>query len=253
MLSRVLTAGAAVFLWAGAARADLLTLWAAAKTDYVSGSGDIWSKYDSSMGYGAGAGLEVVGIDLWGDALLMGSEQGLFTANLGFDLSFGDEVRFTVGGFTGPMFFWLPKEEPKPLAIEGAPRTTLNEAGFTDAELSSFENKYNEFAETESTASQFAVGWNVARLQVSVEYKVVPFIYVGAGGEFGYHFILSGEDAAADQKAGLVDDLVKDEPGLSNNPEAEAALRDAVGAEETDPDNLDGTNYQLGIFVRFEL
>lgn len=243
-------AAAAILAGPGIAHADFLTFWAAGKTDWVSGSGDVFTNFDSSLGYGAALGVEVVGIDLWGEALAMGTDQALFTVNVGFDLSFGDETRFTIGLFTGPMFFLFPEQESQTLQIDADTRATLQSAGFSSDQIDRFEAKYNEFSDEEEDLSRVAAGWNVGRLQTTLEYKLAPVVYIGVEGMVGYHYILTGEDAAADAKSGGVDQVARDE-GLDRD---QARLfKDAIGAEEVDAENLDGFNYQAGVFLRLEL
>ena len=78
------------------ASADIFNLYAAAKTDYVSGSGEVFDAFDASMGYGLEAGVEVLGIDFWGEFLAMGDSQFLASANLGFDLTVGGDRLYRV-------------------------------------------------------------------------------------------------------------------------------------------------------------
>jgi hypothetical protein len=229
------------------ASADILTVWAAGKGEYLSGTGDVFKKFDSDLGYGVAAGVEVIGIDIWGDALIMGSDQFQFSANLGIDLSFGKDVRVTVGLFTGPMFLVFPEQEVQTLTLSDDVRTVLDSAGLDPDDLKS---KYDKIAEEEAVASRLAAAWNLGRAQLTVEFKLAPMLYLGVGGQVGYHWVLTGEEAAADAKAGVVEDYAK-QNGLT--PEQTDLVRDSVGAEEIDKDNLDGLNYQAGAFLRLEL
>ncbi len=243
-------AAAAILAGPGVARADFLTFWAAGKTDWVGGSGDVFTTFDSAFGYGAALGVEVVGIDLWGEALAMGSDQALFTVNLGFDLSFGDETRFTIGLFTGPMFFLFPEQPQQTLQFDADTRSALQSAGISAGDIDRIESKYNEVADEEEELSRLAAGWNLGRLQTTLEYKLAPVLYIGVEGMVGYHYILTGEEAAADAKSGVVDQVARDQ-GLDRD--QAVAVKAAVGAEDVDADNLDGFNYQAGIFLRLEL
>ncbi len=234
----------------GVARADLLTFWAEGKADWIGGSGDVFTKFDSSFGYGAAMGVEVVGIDLWGEALAMGSDQALFTVNAGIDLSFGDDTRFNIGLYTGPMFFVFPEQGAQTLSFDSTTRSALESAGISSSDIDKIETKYNALADEEGQLDRLAVGWNVARLHTSVEYKLAPLLFVGVEGMAGYHFILTGEDAANDAKSGYVDQVARER---SLAPEQVTLVKDAVGAEEVDADNLNGFNYQAGIFLKLEL
>ena len=229
------------------ASADLLTVWAAGKADYVRGTGDVYTRFDESFGFGVEGGIEVIGLDLWGEALAMGSDQFLFTVNLGFDLDFGDDVRLVLGLFTGPMFFVFPEQEPQTLQIDGAVRTALEDAGVDVAEI---EMAYNENAAQQEELSRLAVGWNLGRLQLNLEVSLASVLYLGLGGEVGYHFLLSGEEAAAGAKNQVVDDVAS-EHDLEPAPTEE--LREAVGAKDVDPDSLNGLNYQIGAYLKLEL
>ncbi len=235
----------------GVASADLLTFWAAGKADYVSGSGDVYQRFDQPFGYGAEVGVEVLFIDLWGDALILGDEQFLFTLNLGLDFSFGDDVRFTIGAFTGPMFFVFPEESAQHLMLDGASRDALITAGLSESQINKFEKAYNDNVETEEELSRLGLGWNVGRLRANLEFELAPVLYLGVDGMVGYHFILSGEDAAAGAKNGIVDDIVAENDDLGSS-EAKI-MRDAVGAKEVDPDSLDGVNFQAGVYLKLEL
>ncbi len=233
-----------------AASADVFTVWAAAKGDWVGGTGDVYTRFDEPVGYGAEAGVEVLFIDLWGEALVMGTEQFLFTLNAGFDVAVGDETRFVVGLFTGPMFFGFPEQKTESLNIDGDARSALTAAGVSNKDIDAIEDGYNSSLESQDELSRFAVGWNVARLQLNIEFELNPVLYFGIGGEVGYHFLLSGEEAAAGAKNQAIDDVEKEHDLPS---EASQALRDEVGAEEVDPESLDGMNFQAGVYLKLEL
>ena len=256
--SRILAGAAlsAALLWTAPVHADILTVWAAAKTDYVSGTGDMYKAFDQSVGFGAEGGVEILGLDLFGEALIMGEEQFLLTANLGIDLSFGDDMRFSVGAFTGPIFFIFPEGEGGGgLNLGGLPadqRAALESAtGRTSAQL---EEDFNQYADQQGDLERLAVGWNLGRARVNLEYKLIPLVYVGVSGQVAYHYILSGEDVAAGAKNEAINkytaDKITDEQLRA---ESRAILRNAVGAEEIDTDSLAGMNYHFGVFLKLEL
>lgn len=232
------------------ASADVFTVWAAAKGDWVGGTGDVYTRFDEPVGYGAEGGFEVLFIDVWGEALVMGSEQFLFTVNAGFDLTFGDETRLVLGLFTGPMFFGFPEQQTEQLQIDGAARTALQDAGVKESDINAIEDGYNDSLDSQDELSRFAVGWNVARLQLNIEFELTTLLYFGIGGELGYHFLLSGEEAAADGRSQAIS-AVEKEHDLPT--EATDALREEVGAEEVDTASLDGMNFQAGVYLKLEL
>ncbi len=229
------------------AHADIFTIWAAGKADYVTGSGDVYKRFDAPFGYGAEAGIEVLYIDLWGEALIMGTDQYLFTVNAGFDFAFGEDTRFSLGLFTGPMFFGFPEQE-----VQTVQASRLQAAGLPAETANKVADEYNKRAQEEQDLSRLAVGWNLVRLQANLEFKLASILYLGVGAEGGYHFLLSGEEAAGDAKAQALDNAIAkiDDVELTN--EQERKLRDELGAEEVDTDNLDGFNIQVGAYLKLE-
>lgn len=238
---------AAILCTPALASADILTLWVAGKGDYVSGTGDVYKTFEGSFGGGVEAGIEVLGIDLWADFLAMGNNQFLSSVNLGFDLTFGDDVRVTVGGYTGPMFFFFPENEAESLTFTADQREQLAQAGVN---VDRIESEYNKIVDDESELSKLAAGWNILRGQFELEFKLAPVLYIGFGADVGYHYIISGEDVAAGAKNGVIDDLVKQE---NLEKAVEDLLREAVGARDVDEDELNGVNYNVGAFIKLEL
>lgn len=238
------------------ASADIISLYIAPKADYVSGTGEVYEKFEGSMGYGALAGFELLGIDLWGEALIMGLDQYLFTANMGIDLTFGSDVRFTVGVDTGPMFFYFPDQEVTELNVPSEVRSVIG-----DSVADSIESEYAKFTDVEQEASRFAIGWNLARARAALEFKIVPTVYLGAAGHFGYHYIISGEEAAGDAKSTAIDALKLQYPDLVGQDidyqgrqlDAFEILEEETGAEKVDVNNLQGTNYNVGVFLKVEI
>lgn len=230
------------------ASADIISVYAAGKADYVSGTGDVYQRFEGSMGYGAMAGFELLGIDFWGEALVMGADQYLFTGNLGFDLTFGSNVRFTIGADTGPLIFRFPEQTVSPLVIPDAVRSVIG-----DSTADTIEGEYDQFVELEKEASKWAVGWNLVRGRAAVEFAIVPrVVFLGVGGHVGYHYMLNGEEAAADVKATAIDQLENEYPEAADLG-AFDILRDETGAKSIDPDNLSGMNYNVGAFLKVEI
>lgn len=233
-----------------AASADVATFWAAGKADYVTGTGDVYTNFESAAGFGAELGVELVGIDIWGEALRLGDSQFLFSGNIGIDLSFGDRVRFNAGAFTGPLLLVFPKGPVQTLNLSAAERELLVQAGLTGAEIDKSEERYNDLADAEADLGRTALGWNIVRAQLNVEFKLAPILFLGVGGEAGYHFLISGKDVAAGVKNKVVEDVVQRE---NLSADAEDILRNAVGARPVDPEKLNGMNYQVGAYLKLEL
>ncbi|MFN3201160.1 MAG: hypothetical protein ACE366_22360 [Bradymonadia bacterium] len=242
------------------ASADIFNLYAAAKTDYVSGSGEVFEAFDASMGYGLEAGVEVLGIDLWGEFLAMGDSQFLASANLGFDLTVGGDTRFTLGAYTGPMFFWIPDGKFSSGvnfdSLSAAEQQQLDD-GLSQVGLSrsDVEQQFAEAAGQIGNAEDVAFGWNIARVRLTLDHKLAPGLYIGAQGSAGYHVIVSGEDAVAEGKDRAIDEFAGTDEGMvyANADPGLDLLRKAAGAESIADQNLSGMNYQMGVFLKLEL
>ncbi len=238
------------------AHADIFEIWAAGKVDYTYGTGDIYKGFDQPYGLGAEGGLELLYIDLWGEALVKGDGQYLFTLNLGFDLDFGDDFRFLVGLYTGPMFFMYPEQEAQMMNISPALKDQIFTATGNENLAGQLEEGYNkQAAALEAEYGRFATGWNLLRLRLNLEFKLAPFLYMGADAMMGYHYILSGEDVAAGIKNEAIKGVVKDHNELQTK-EGQIvvdALREELGADAVDAQQLDGMNWNLGIFLKLEI
>ena len=148
------------------------------------------------------------------------------------------------------MFFLFPEQPKQTLMLSSNQRAALQSAGISADRIDRFVDKYNRYADEEQDLSRVAAGWNVGRLQTTLEYQLAPVLYLGVEGLVGYHFILTGEDAAADAKSGGVDQAAREE-GFDRD--QVRLIKDSIGAEEVDAENLDGFNYQAGVFLRLEL
>ncbi len=241
----------ALILTPSVASADLFTFWAAGKGNTFNGSGDLFQNFDNRFGGGAEAGIEIVGLDIFGEAVVLGLDQYLFSANLGLDFSVGDDIRLTLGAFTGPLFFLFPEpEEATGATFSGlsAEQQLAIEQQFGSIEEA--EEQFNQFSETEKDLSRVAVGYNIVRARADVDVRLAPGIYLGLTGQAGYHLLLSGEEIAAGAKNEAVEGFAKD----NNLPdEVTEALRSAVGAEPIDKKNLEGFNLEVQLHLRIEL
>jgi hypothetical protein len=106
------------------------------------------------------------------------------------------------------------------------------------------------YADQEAQLRESALGWNVARLRVDLEQRVVPMLYVGVGGQLGYHLILTGDDAAAEARRQALDDLAT-RYGIAQADRD--TLAEAFGARELTVGSLDGLGWSVGAYVKFEL
>ncbi|MEE2755713.1 MAG: hypothetical protein VYA30_03590 [Myxococcota bacterium] len=232
------------------AHADLFSIYVAGKTGLVDGSGDAFDYFDNSIGNGAEAGVELLGVDIWGEALKMGTEQYYFTANLGFDGTFGKQWRLNLGLYTGPVLFMRPKQESDPFALSGTLSNSLSQAGIDPTRI---ETEYNEAQTQEDELNRYALGWNLARTKVEFERELVPLVYLGLGAQAAYHYMLTGADAAADAKNTIANDLENSMGGVSMNPELSNQLRSELGAKKLDISELGGFNYSVTAYLKVQI
>jgi hypothetical protein len=233
------------------AHAQMFSAYVMGKSDFTRGTGAAFARFDQGFGTGAEAGVEIIGIDLWGEALSMGSEQYMFTANLGYDQTFGKKWRFTVGAYTGPMVFMFPREESEPFQMSGTLRSALTASGVNPGRI---EETYNdELRSKEDEISQYALGWNLARARVQMERKLVSKVFMGFSVQAAYHYLLNGDQIAADAKHQAVDDI-DERFGLSEiSPMIPQQIRTEIGAQELQTGKMDGLNYNLGAYLKVEI
>ena len=233
------------------AQADMFSAYVMGKSDFTNGSGPAFARFEQGFGSGAEAGLEIVGVDLWGEALSMGSGQHLFTANIGYDYTFGKKWRLTVGAYTGPILFTFPREESEDLTLSGTVRSALSASG-VDPDM--IENRYNdEVKGQEDMINQYSIGWNLVRARLQAERKLVKLVYIGVSAQAGYHYLLNGDQIAAEAKDQVIDDLDQ-QFGLSDvSPAIPGQIRTELGAEKLDTNALDGINYNVGAYVKLEI
>ena len=260
LLSAALALGAALTLAAPKeARADLFGLWVKPKFDYLSGTGDVFKRFEGSPAGGIEAGIELLGLSLWGDYEAMKNEQYWATVNLGIDFALDvSDFTLTLGAYGGGVFFGFPPNEDAQGALDDNSAqisAVFMNAGLPDSAYTSFQSKYKEIQDSDAAVSNMAFGLN-ARLRGSLEYNITDFISVGAQFSAGWHVVMSGEAASADVKSRAVDAFVKTQGAAI--PETYKAqltqeLKDALGAEEVNTDDLKGVNYSLGAFVNFHI
>ncbi|MCA9527878.1 MAG: hypothetical protein KC549_16440 [Myxococcales bacterium] len=250
MMTRTLKALLALTVLLGAplsAHADLFGFRLGPKVAFTRGSGDVYKGFDQWLGSGAELGVEILFIDIFADFFFMGNKQYLATANVGFDTTFGDDFRVTVGLYTGPMFYIFPKQEADELDVPLDIRQELESAGVNvDGAIEA----YNDASEEEAELSRLAFGWNVARLRLEADMKIAPVVYFGLQTTAGFHFIISGEEVAAGAKGNAIEKAALE---YRLTAEQKQTLRELVGARDVDVDNLNGVNYSIGLYFRLEL
>jgi hypothetical protein len=232
------------------ALADTFTGWVAGDAKVLGGTGDTFAAFDGPLG-GVQAGLELFGVDTWGEALFAEGGQYYLSMNLGFDHAWGRKTRFVLGVFTGPVYFHTAQS-----AVPVVDTTTLTPAQRAIIEanvpggVDRVTTEVESYADQEAQLRESALGWNVARMRVDLEQRVVPMLYVGVGGQVGYHLILTGDDAAAEARRQALDDLAT-RYGIAQADRD--TLAEAFGARELTADSLDGFGWSVGAYVKFEL
>jgi hypothetical protein len=237
------------------AHAKIFSPWIAAKGAHSGGNSDLFVYFDGPLAGGLEGGVEFLNIDVFGEALLMGNEQYLFTGNLGFDFDFGEKTWLELGFFTGPIFFHFPAAEsdfgPDWSLLTDGERMQLEAAaklaGFSD--LSELEGEFSMFTQMEETLSQWVFGWNLVRVRVGAGVSLFPGFHIGVYGQLGYHMLIDGEDIAAGAKNRAIDEI---ETEYMLPSEVTAALRKALGAKPVDTQQLNGVNYNAGVMARIQ-
>jgi hypothetical protein len=236
------------------AHADLFGFWVKPKVDFVSGTGEVFKRFEGKPAGGLELGLEVLGFSMWADAEFMDKEQFWATANVGYDLSFGDDIELTLGAYLGAVFFNFPEDNgggSSSISEDQKSRLQPLLAQYM-VDYSTFEEKYDDAFGAANKISNTAFGLN-GRARVSLEYYFFPMFLIGLQGTAGYHLIMSGEEAAGSTQALAVDTFVSSQAAIPADAKAKAKteIKDALGVKEIDVDNLKGVNYSLGAFLNF--
>ena len=234
--------------------ADVFGLWIKPKVDFVSGTGEIFKRFEGQPALGVEAGLELLGLSFWGDVEWMSESQYWASGNVGIDFSFGDTLELTLGAYGGVVFFGFPQgEEQSSNGVDDSQKQRITDIldGIPGQPISynDFENKYNEYFGDEDKIANTAFGLN-GRLRLSIEYHIIPLFSIGVQASSGYHYIMTGEEAASGTKSLAVDSFVATQPiPDGNKAELKTELKDILGAEEVNVDDLKGVNYSAGAFV----
>lgn len=244
-----LAVGLSPFTGPKVAQADMFKLWVGLRGDYFNGTSDLFATFENQFGGGLEVGMELFGVGLLVDSLMMGNQQYLFTINLGKEFVFGEDLSFGAGIFTGILFFIFPEEEPQGTDLsslsDDEETVLLTATGFSD--LDEAEAAFDEYSQEAQELSRMAFGWNLIRMRLSLDYALGPVIHIGLAGQIGYHLLLSGEDVAAGARNRAIDSFVQ-EYGL--DPSVAATVREALDARAIDTENLDGFNWDTGLYLR---
>ena len=125
-------------------------------------------------------------------------------------------------------------------------------------QASEIEDAYNlAFGNQAGELDSLAFGWNIIRGRLQMEYQVFPMGYLGIGGQYGHHITISGDDVTGAATNLAIDELAESDE-LKDIPEPLKGqlvdqLKADLGAEEPDTDDMSGTNYNVGIYFKFEL
>ena len=241
-----------ILLFAPAAHADIFGLWVKGKSDFVSGTGEIFKRFEGQPAHGIEAGIELLGLSFWGDAEFMSESQYWASGNIGIDFSLGDELELTFGAYGGLVFFGFPDSgADRSSTVSSSQRQDIESllSPYNGISYNDFETKYNEVFGDEDQIADTAFGVN-GRLRLQIEYHILPALSLGIQGSSGYHYIISGEEAASGAKSKAVDGFVSSQPiPDASKAELKKGLKSALGAEDVNLNDLKGVNYSLGAFV----
>jgi hypothetical protein len=185
---------------------------------------------------------------------MMGNEQFWASGNVGIDFSFGSDIELTVGGYGGLVWFGFPTQESSNngLMFNSDEEELLSMAGVNLNDLTS---QYQEFVSVEEKIANSVFGL-VGRARLSLEYHIIPLISVGVQGTAGYHFVLSGEQAASSAKGTAIEKVLADQIDDTDlRKEIEPIVKNAAGLGSDDEVNLEdlkGVNYSAGLFLNIK-
>ncbi len=234
----------------GTASADLISFWVAGKGSTISGTCPVFENMDNKFAGGVEAGLELLGLELMGEAFILGSDQHMFTGNLGMDFGIDLGVRLNLGAYAGVVVFSQPEPKNSGINIPDDVSSQLGEDG--DMLAAQIESAYNDsYGAQASELEKYAFGGQL-RLRVQVDYELISFLYLGIEGSAAYHLMFEGSDVTATAKDRAIDEALSNE-AYDNIPEdVRSQLKQAVGAESTDASDLNGVNYNAGVYLKLE-
>lgn len=231
------------------AQADVISMWVSGKGSYVNGTGETFKRFQGSPTAGAEVGIHFLFLDLWADVVAMQDDQMLITANLGPSATFGDRLKLNLGVYGSAMFFLFPEDENPSDGLTFTPdqRQAIDAAGYGD-QVTTIQQEYRRIAAAESDIGRTAAGF-AARGRAALEFYFIPVLALGVEGMAGYHFIISGDDAAAGAKNEAIDQLASEQMLPS---EVADVVREAAGAKPVDTEDLNGLHYQAGLYLKLK-
>jgi len=231
------------------AHADLFGVWLKPKFDFVSGTGEVFKRFEGQPAGGVEAGVELLGISLWGDMEWMANSQYLGSVNLGYDFSIGKKIKFTLGGYGGIIFFGFPSNEESSSISDEQRAQIMGLLSPVGVSYDVFEDAYQDNFGALDQVSDKAAGVNF-RARASLEYQLMPLVSVGVQGGAGYHFLISGEEFANSAKSLAVDAFIEGQPLDDSMKDAVSdELKSALGADDSSTSDFTGVNYSVGAFV----
>jgi hypothetical protein len=241
-LKRSLLLFVMILFFSPMAHADLFSIYVRPKIDYIGGTGDVFKKFSPAPSTGLEAGVELLGLTLFADGYWMGQDQFLYSGNVGFDFSFGDTLILKLGIYGNATLFKFPQEESKGISFSAQESMSLQAYG---VDISSLQTEFNKANDQEAQISNLAMGVG-GKGRASLSYKILPLVDIGVQGSIGYHYLLSGEEVAGEAKSRALDVIAKKQNLPS---EAVTFLKAKLNAKNIDTQNLNGTNYSMGVFV----
>jgi hypothetical protein len=230
------------------AHADILTASVAAKGLTTGGTGYLADKWDGPFGYGLEAGVELFGIDVLGEAYMFDSDQYQFSGNLGFDLTFGEDFRITPGILAGAIVYYLP-EPTTPSGLDTSTLPADVRATIGESNLAKIDEQYQSIAKDEEAANRTLTALT-GRARLTLEYALLPVLFLGVEGDVGLHYLVSGSDATTKAKKNLIAEQKAEHPGKDA---AYDALGDAIHANDSTEIDRTGMNFSAGAFIKLEL
>lgn len=228
------------------AHADLLSLWVAGKGGYMGGSGEVFKTFGDQGGGGVELGVHVLFLDIWADLYAMPDSQMFISANVGPSWSFGSDLKLGLGLYASGLLFVFPENDAGGQQLQLSPEQRQE---FPSEQLVSIETAYGENAGQTQDLERTGFGL-AARVRATVEYSLLPLLSIGVEGIAGYHYMLSGEEAAAGARNKAIEKTAADQNLTSEQTDI---LRDATGAKAVDSDSLYGMHYQVGAYLKLTL
>ena len=146
----------AAFMMPANAHADMFSLYVSGKSGIVNGTGTAFTDLNSSFGSGAEAGIELIGIDIFGEALKVG-EINSITANLGRRHVY---EKWRGGPSSAAQVRWF-SGHPTSASFALRHRSECTDRSGFDPDM--VETQYNDVKDVEDELNRYTLGWNIVR------------------------------------------------------------------------------------------